>query len=211
VSIAPRHRCLIYQGPPSRHLPALAAVVRQQLHEGNRCLYLDSPPMVSGMGSYLAAAGVDVAHEVAQGSLLLSSDRPHLTGLHFDVERMINQIERAVSASLADGYQGLWASGDMGWELGPEQDFTKLLEYEWRLEEMFFKYPGLCGICQYHSETLPRDAMRQGLMTHASIFVNETLSRINPYYTRGKSPQEMVSDSDFDAVVSRLNRVEDAN
>lgn len=211
MSTAPRHRCLVYSGAPSQYLPALAAVVREQLREGSRCLYLNTPPMVSGMGSYLAAAGVDVAHEVERGSLLLSSDRPHLTGLHFDVESMIRQLEDSISLALADGYRGLWASGDMAWELGPEQDFSKLLEYEWRLEELFFKYPGLRGICQYHSETLPKDAVRRGLMTHASIFVNETLSRVNPYYKRDGSPEELIADSELDAIVSHLTRVENSN
>jgi hypothetical protein len=180
--------------------------MREGLKEGNRCLYLNSPPMVSGMGSYLAAAGVPVAHEVARGSLVLSSDRPHLIGSHFDVDRMISLLEQAVSQALADGYRGLWASGDMAWELGPEQDFSKLLEYEWRLEEVFFKYPVLSGVCQYHGETLPKDALRQGFLTHASLFVNESLSRINPYYARAVSPKELpANDPELDAVVSSLS------
>jgi hypothetical protein len=77
---APRHQCLIYEGAPSRHLPALAAVMLQKLQQDYRCLYLNSLPMVAGMRSYLAAAGVDVAHQVGKASLVLSSDQRHLAG-----------------------------------------------------------------------------------------------------------------------------------
>jgi hypothetical protein len=86
----PRHQCLIYEGPPSRHLSALAEVVRQKLSENKRCLYLNSEPMVAGMRSYLAATGVDVAHEISNARLVLSSERHHLAdGKQFDVEQMI--------------------------------------------------------------------------------------------------------------------------
>jgi len=59
-----RHQCLIYEGSPARHLPALVSVIQQKLKEDNRCLYLNSPPMVAGLRSYLFAAGVDVPKEV---------------------------------------------------------------------------------------------------------------------------------------------------
>src|ERR1700744_677186 len=71
---APRHQCLIYKGAPSKPLPALVEAMREKLRQNYRCLYLNSPPMVAGLRSYLAAAGVDVAQEVARGRLILSSE-----------------------------------------------------------------------------------------------------------------------------------------
>lgn len=65
---SPRHQCLIYEGSPSRHLRALAALIRQKLTENVRCLYLNSPVMVAGIRCYLAAVGIDIAHELATTS-----------------------------------------------------------------------------------------------------------------------------------------------
>jgi hypothetical protein len=62
----PRHQCLIYDGAPSQLLPELAAVTQKMLLQHYRCLYLNSQPMVAGMRSYLAATGVDVAHETTK-------------------------------------------------------------------------------------------------------------------------------------------------
>jgi hypothetical protein len=81
-----RHQCLIYEGSPAPHLPALVSVIQQKLKENHRCLYLNSPPMVAGLRSYLYAAGVDVPKEVMKGRLVLSSDKTHLDNGTFDVD-----------------------------------------------------------------------------------------------------------------------------
>lgn len=182
-----RHQCLIYKGSPAAHLPTLSALIRQNLHQNLRCLYLDRPPMVSGMRAHLFAVGIDVAKEEMTGALVLSSETGYLRNGRFDIDRMLGMIDEALDQALNDGYHGLWASGDMEWEFGPERDFSKLLEYEWRLEDFFRKRPAISGICQYHADTLPREVLREGLMTHQSLFINETLARLNPHYVERES------------------------
>src|SRR5579871_2494962 len=120
---AARHQCLIYEGSPARHLPGLAALIIAKRKENYRCLYLNSAPMVAGLRSYLAARGLDVAREVEQRSLVLSSEQDHLSNGRFDGERTLEMLAKSVEEALADGYEGLWASGDMTWELGSEQEW----------------------------------------------------------------------------------------
>ncbi len=47
-----RHQCLVYEGAPSLHLPAVARVVHGKLKDNYRCLYLNTRAMVAGMQSY---------------------------------------------------------------------------------------------------------------------------------------------------------------
>ena len=89
MECATRHSCFIYEGPPSKQLPSLVAVAREKLEQNHCCMYLNSPPMVAGMRSYLAASGVDVAEATARGSLVLVSEQQHLIdGYKFDARQM---------------------------------------------------------------------------------------------------------------------------
>lgn len=171
-------------------LPALVATIREQLAAHVRCLHLNSPAMVAGLRSGLYAAGTDVAHEVARGALVVSSDNSHLVDGRFEADALLDMLEAAVQAALVDGYTGLFATGDMTWEFGPKKDFSKLLQYEWRLEQLFHKHAALSGICLYHRDLLPREAVREGLVSHSRVFINETISRLNPHYVRTQTPKE---------------------
>ena len=104
--------------------------------------------MVAGLRSYLFACGINVPNEISKGSLVLSSDEEHLKNGRFDIDHMLGISDAAVNEALSEGYYGLWATGDMSWEFGPEKDFSKLVEYERRLEELFLRQPSLSGICQ---------------------------------------------------------------
>jgi MEDS: MEthanogen/methylotroph, DcmR Sensory domain len=202
-----RHQCHIYEGPPSQTLPAMAAVIKTRLMENTRCMYLNNPSMVTGLQFHLTGAGVHVEKEIEKGSLILSSDREYLAEGSFNADLILDLLEDAVDQAVRDGYRGLWATGDLTWELGPQQSNVDLLEYEWRLEEVFRRRAAFSGICQYHRDTLPRDLVRQGLVAHPSIFVNETLSRVNPHYvqsTLGSRPN--TANRKLDAFIDRLGR-----
>lgn len=162
--------------------------------------------MVSGIRSTLSALGTDVASEIANGRLVLSSE-PVTEHGEFNIEVMLQELEQTLDRALKDGYKGLWASGDMTWEFGPMRDFSKLMQYELRLEELFTRRKELRGICQYHSDTLPVEAMRQGLLSHPTIVINETLSRVNPHYLKSAWPAEQPINDQLDKMITELCRL----
>jgi hypothetical protein len=186
----PRHQCLIYDGSPAKMLPAIATQIKLRLDENFRCLYLNSPTMVAGIRSYLYVTGVDVGYEEAKGSLILSSDQSHIKKGHFDADLVLQMLEDSMNQALSDGYQGLWATGDMTWEMGPDRNLEKLLDYEWQLEKLFQKHSTLSGICQYHADTLSREIVCNGLLHHPALFINDTLARINPHYIPADAPRK---------------------
>lgn len=86
--------------------------------------------------------------------------------------------------ALADGHAGLWASADVARECGPEQDFSNLVEYERGLEVFLNAEPALGAICQCSADALPEEVVPK--VMHRALFVNETLTRINPQYVPAK-------------------------
>jgi hypothetical protein len=138
--------------------------------------------MVAGMRCSLAAEGLDLIAEIEKGSLILTSDQSHLSNGIFDVERMIEMLQTTMRRALADGYSGLWASGDIAWEFGGEKNFDKLFEYEHRLDEFMQNNSWLSGVCQYDGKSLPLHAIKTALLSHPATYINETLSHLNPRY-----------------------------
>lgn len=177
-----RHQCLIYEGAPSVHLPLIASVIQERLQDNYRCLYLNSPAMIAGLRTYLAARGVDVARSVARGNLVLSSDQGHIVSGEFNIDAILTNLDGLVGESVANGYAGLFASGDMLWEFGSERNLDKLVEYELRLEQLLRTLPAFSGICQYHRDILPVSAVTAALYTHETVYLNETLTHLNPHY-----------------------------
>jgi hypothetical protein len=178
----PRHQCLIYRGPASRQLASLALHIRRRLAENYRCLYFNSPAMVDGIRAYLTSSGLNVSEAVVEGRLILSSEQDHLVDDGFDPDHMLTLLKEAHDKALKDGYAGLFATGDMAWEFGPARDYTRLEEYERGLDRFLAANPTMCGVCQYHADVLPGEALQTGLVMHPGIFENEGLSRVNPRY-----------------------------
>jgi hypothetical protein len=178
----PRHQCLIYEKSPADYLQVLAGSVIANLKANQRCLYLNSPTMVAGMRCSLAAEGLDLSSEIEKGALILTSDQSHLSEGMFDVGRMLDLLKNAVQQALTDGYAGLWASGDITWELGGETNLDKLFDYEQRLDDFMQNNSSLSGVCQYDGKTLPLHAVETASRTHPEIYINETLSYLNPKY-----------------------------
>jgi hypothetical protein len=188
-----RHQCLIYEGAASHQLDGLANIILERLGNNYRCLYLHSPNMVADMRDCLMSAGVNVPREVEKGSLILSSDQSHLQNGGFDPKTMLASLQSALLKSLADGYVGLWATGDMGWEFGHDKKMAKLLEYECALEEFVQKNPTFGGICQYHRDHLPNHAAQVAMQTHQAVHIEEQFMSVNPYY---RSPRDLMMQSE---------------
>ena len=176
-----RHKCLVYDGPPSAQLPVVVPLLLDGLKDNWRCLYLGSPESVQMVDAAIAAKGVDTERERQRGALLFSSDRGHLESGAFDPTAMVSALCTFVDDAVREGFEGLCATGDMKWELGDDRNFDRLLEYEARLERVFREKP-LRGICQYHSDLLPPRALRDALLTHRTAYLGEELNRDNLFY-----------------------------
>lgn len=185
-----RHKCLIYDGHPSEQLPVIIPLLIDGLLGNRRCLYLGNPEMTELVGAALIARGVDIAGETRRGALILSSDRSHLKGGRFNPREMVEMLEKLIDDAVADGFQGLCATGDMMWEMGSGENFERLLEYEALLEKLFREKP-LIGICQYRRDTVPAQTVRDALLAHRSVYIGNVLNQDNLFYL----PPELILES----------------
>lgn len=156
-------------------------LLMSSLQDNWRCLYLGDPSSVAMVGTALTAKGVNTMREADRGSLIFSSERSHLASGTFDPKSLIKALCDMIDEAVSDGYKGLCATGDMMWELGTEDNFQYLMEYEALLEQVFHTKP-LQGICQYRKDVLPARAVKEALLTHPSCFLGDTYTQDNIYF-----------------------------
>jgi signal transduction histidine kinase len=180
VSEVSRHKCLIYDGHPSEQLPVIVPLLEDGLRANERCLYLGDPMMIAMVQNALEARGIDVAGGIARGALVFSSDRPH-EDQPFDPAAMVGMLVDMIDEAVDDGFAGLCATGDMRWEIGRDDNFERIHEYEALLEQVFRSKP-LRGICQYHRGTVPTKALDAAVRAHRSLYIDGWLNRDNLFY-----------------------------
>jgi hypothetical protein len=166
-------------------MAGLAAAAKSKLRSNYRCIFVDSAAIVANMRMNLHEVGVDVAGEINHGSLILSVNQQLIDG-RFDPTGMMQFLGDTLEQGLRDGYSGVWATGDMSCEIRPVHDLENFLEYERQMEQFMHDHPQFSGICQYHVDALSEETVCHGLRIHPTIFMNEGLSLINPYYAAGE-------------------------
>src|SRR5262249_50725466 len=118
-----------------------------------------------------------------------------------------DMLAKTVDHALRDGYKHLCITGDMAWEFGDAKNLAKLLEYEFALDLFIRQRPCLHGICQYHQDSLPPGVVLQGVYCHESLYFNERLSCINPYFVPSQPVAEQLSRLAQADVRGMLNRI----
>jgi hypothetical protein len=174
------HSCLIYDKTTDQ-IAVTSEFLARGLTRGELCVFLETPTQLDLVRQSMSEAGVDVAGEERRGALLLTSNLDFLDDGHFNGGRTIGFLEEALSKALSQGYSALRATGDMNWELGKDQDFQLLIDYEVQLDNFVRRHP-IIGLCQYQRRTIAGSAIRNALETHERIVLGRLLCTNNLYY-----------------------------
>ena len=113
----------------------------------------------------LRSLGVAVEHEVEKGRLVLESKQDYLDNGRFNPDRMLGFLQQGYEATLAEGFTGLRAAGDVAWQVGAEKNFDEIVYYE-SLLDVFFLGKRMVGMCQYHRGSCPPEVLTGILNTH---------------------------------------------
>ena len=158
--------CWVYEDP-AEQLRVTVAFVKAGLARGQRCVHVAGDRSLDEVRRALAAAGVDVAREEERGALRLWSKwDAYLRSGEFDPQAMLEFLRGQQSEALADGFAGLWSSGEMTWALGKETGCDRLIEYEALIDQMADLQRSVI-LCQYNELLFGRTCVPDVLRTHS--------------------------------------------
>jgi hypothetical protein len=204
------HVCTLFT-TLEEQLTAAVEYIRAGLSRGERCLYVCCERELDVFRSALKQSGIAVDAEEARGALvLLSKHDGHLKGGSFDPDRMIQMLEKAVEDTLAQGFTGLCAAGDMSWLLDNAPGSEKLAEYESRLNRFYESHHAL-GLCLYNLGTMPTSAIEDCLATHQFIQIEGPIHVSNPFYELPEKAMSRVANGNgIDGKIRRIHAVASA-
>jgi hypothetical protein len=178
------HGCLFFD-TLQRALAVTIPFLEIGLKRKERCLYLADPLTILAVKSSFLTISVD--RELRRGSLILSSDRNHLTreGL-FDEHRMIDFLGQAEREALKDGFTGFRATGDVLWEMGKNVNSEQLARYELMLDN-YLHGRKITGLCQYRRDAFPAKTLRHAFRAHNAVIYKQAVCVENAYHGDGKA------------------------
>jgi signal transduction histidine kinase len=203
------HVCLVYERPEEQ-VVTMVPYVRQGLERGERCVYVVDEHSMDDVAAVLEAHGVEVERERARRALVFLTQREtFLRGGRFEPAEMIAYFHRVELESLAAGFSGLCATGEMSWALGPEPSRLELIRYESLLNRYL---PGSHAManCQYNRKRFPPEVIHDVLRTHPRVIlgdeVHENLFYETPEMLLGEEP----AGARVEWMVRQLKRVREA-
>jgi CheY-like chemotaxis protein len=173
------HACLIFESEREQ-IQATALFLAVGLDRGERCVFVAPPPALEAVRLAMTKGGVDAVGEMAGGRLILTGDRDFLDRGYWSTPKMLGFLKEAYERALADGFNGLRATGDVSWQVGPSRSFAQIPLYESMLDR-FFAGKRMIGLCQYPKADCPPEALSGVLQTHPIAAV-EGVVRRNVHY-----------------------------
>jgi anti-anti-sigma regulatory factor len=141
------HGCCRFAAADDRRRVAVG-VVRDGLQRGYRVLYLCDRADVQDFVSELAALDDAIEPALERGQLQVrSSADDYAPDGRFEMERMLVSLCEERDRALAEGYEGMTITGELGEAFRAAGGAESVEEYERRLDELDF--PTAVRLCQY--------------------------------------------------------------
>ncbi|MGE3578344.1 MAG: MEDS domain-containing protein [Vicinamibacterales bacterium] len=180
------HLCPVHDNLLEQTAGAVAFIAAG-LRSGERCLYVANDSPFDELVRQFSLLGVDVAQEVAKGSLkILTKHDVYLRWGKFDAHAMLDYLAACEAAAVADGYAGLRFQGEMTWALDANLEGDRLIEYEAMLNEFLATHRAIIA-CHYLRPRFDPALIHDLLVTHPLVAISGMVCP-NPYY----QPPELV-------------------
>jgi hypothetical protein len=175
------HLCLPFE-TNSEKLDAVASFLIDGLTQGKRCLFVGTAEELAELGEPLEQAGICTSRALSRRRIVfMTREEAYLSDGGFNGDVVLDRIERHVRDAVADGFTGLYATGELVY-IPADDDWRRIVRYEAQINETFARLP-LVAMCRYPRSVVPADRVQDVLRTHPIAIVRGDTCN-NPFYER---------------------------
>lgn len=143
-----QHGCIFY-GNQVEQFDAVVPFIKEGLTNGKKCIYVFSVRSRQTVLEALQQANLPVKKYLETKQLeLYDREEYYLQDGTFSPDNVVQKLQDMEEKALAEGYTGLYATGEVTWFFRSTIPISQLLDYETRLNYHLSKHDAVV-LCQY--------------------------------------------------------------
>jgi len=177
----PRHICAFFNGRDEEYR-VLLPFIKEGFEEGHRAFHVVDSRRPAEHLRVLEESGIDVERAQRDGQLKVKRwDESYLKDGHFDPDRMLALIEKALKEGSEQGYKSTRFIANMEWALECKPGFEELAAYETKFNYILPRYDNNTVCCTYDISRFGASIVMDMLRTHPMVIVGGGLQE-NPFW-----------------------------
>lgn len=174
------HLCSVY-AESGEMLTQVVPYIKAGLLNGERCIYVLDENKKELLVQALKFWGVDADLELSKGQLVFWTRHEYRQPGPFDLNTMLNFINRNLQQALVDGHTGIRLGVEMSWTINSGLSDEDLVRWEDFINTISFPNSKVSFLCQYNRRLLSADRIAKAVYVHPVVVLGQDICP-NRYY-----------------------------
>ena len=168
------HLCSVY-GDTGELLTQAVPYLKAGLVNGERCIYVADEHSQETIVQALKFWRVDADQEMNTGRLVFWTRHQYRQPGLFNLDIMLNFVNRTLSQAVVDGHSGIRLAVEMSWTVNNEISDDDLVRWEDFINTI--SYPGskVSFLCQYNRHLLAPPLIAKAVQVHPVVVLGEDI------------------------------------
>lgn len=196
------HLCSVY-AESGEMLTQVVPYIKAGLLNSERCIYVVDENKKELLVQALKFWGVDADLELSKGQLVFWTRHEYRQPGRFDLNTMLNFINRNLQQALVDGHTGIRLGVEMSWTINSGLSDEDLVRWEDFINTISFPNSKVSFLCQYNRRLLSADRIAKAVYVHPVVVLGQDICP-NRYY---RSASEVLTTQDNQNLESLLTNI----
>ena len=196
------HLCSVY-AQSGEMLTQVVPYIKTGLLNGERCIYVVDENNKDLLVQGLKFWGVDADSEMSKGHLVFWTRHEYRQPGAFNLDIMLNFINRHLDQALADGYTGIRLAVEMSWTLNSGVSGEDLVRWEDFINTISFPDSKVSFLCQYNRHLLSSELIAKAVQVHPVVVLGQDICP-NRCYRSATQVLTDASNSDLDSLLKNI-------